>query len=118
MNDPVRVYTTPENMVSDPGPGVREIVHDPSGSSWVEYVANLYRICDFRFVPLIRKETGFTCSLDILFLRRGHPGELITQGGDIDNRIKVLFDSLKMPKDGTEVQDIPSEDEDPFFCLL
>src|SRR6266849_6098917 len=50
-----------------------------------------------QFVPLVRQSLALACSLDILFLRREEPGSLILQGGDIDNRIKTLFDALKMP---------------------
>jgi len=57
--------------------------------------------------------------LEILFLRRDNPGYLIASGGDIDNRIKVLFDGLRMPNTVAELGGIPLEpDEDPFFCLL
>lgn len=59
------------------------------------------------------------CSLDILFLRRDGPGSLVRSGGDIDNRIKVLFDALRMPQTCDEVcGDVPAKDEAPFFVLL
>jgi hypothetical protein len=118
------LQVTPVNLISHPGGGVKEVVSYVPGSApegakpWVEHVAEMYRICGFRFVPLVRKEAGFTCSLKILFLRRGHPGELISSGGDIDNRVKVLFDGLKMPKNYGEIQATPEHGEDPFFCLL
>lgn len=57
--------------------------------------------------------------MNILFLRRDNPGNLIASGGDIDNRIKVLFDGLKMPDTVSDLGGIPlGPDEDPFFCLL
>ena len=59
-----------------------------------------------------------TCALEILFLRYGHPGDLIRGRGDIDNRIKILFDALKVPQHCTEVIGGPEDGEDPFFCLL
>jgi len=45
---------------------------------------------------------------------------LIDNRGDIDNRIKVLFDGLKMPKQLAELGDYAQidADEDPFYCLL
>ena len=59
------------------------------------------------------------CALDILFLRRDGPGSLVKSGGDIDNRLKVLFDALRMPQTCDEVcGDSPALDEDPFFSLL
>ena len=40
-------------------------------------------------------------------------------GGDIDNRIKVLFDALRMPLNKSELRgQAPAKDEDPFYCLL
>jgi hypothetical protein len=57
------------------------------------------------FIPLVRKSLYLICGLRIIFLRKEDPGSLIKQGGDIDNRIKTLFDALKMPDEG----DIPEE---------
>ena len=44
----------------------------------------------------------------------------MTQCGDIDNRLKTLFDALRAPKNATEIPKgaVPGPDEDPFFCLL
>lgn len=120
------VMTTPHNMVSYPGPGVRQIMPavgnlrtHPDAKTWVEHIADSHQGCGGRFVPLVSKAGGFTCSLEILFLRRDNPGHLIASGGDIDNRIKVLFDGLRMPNTVAELGGIPLEqDEDPFFCLL
>jgi hypothetical protein len=53
-------------------------------------------------------------------LRPEPPGALITQGGDIDNRLKTLFDALRMPHNLSELPkgSVPDVDQDPFFCLL
>jgi hypothetical protein len=115
---------TPPNQVSYPGPGSKVIFPvvggDPSGKTWVDHIADSHVRCNGnRFVPLISKAGGFTCSLNILFLRRDDPGGLVESQGDIDNRIKVLFDGLRMPRDVKELGGYPIEsDEDPFFCLL
>jgi hypothetical protein len=58
--------------------------------------------------------------LSITLLRPEPPGGLITQGGDIDNRLKTLFDALTMPR---HINALPTgvkiePDESPFFCLL
>lgn len=50
-----------------------------------------------KFIPLVRESMALICGLDVLFLRKEEPGALIKQGGDIDNRIKTLFDGLKVP---------------------
>jgi hypothetical protein len=74
----------------------------PDGSnSESNKIANRYKEGSFRFLPLITKENGLACKLDILFLRRDSPGGLVENGGDLDNRIKVLFDSLKVPDRGS-----------------
>lgn len=81
-------------------------------------MADKFARCGFRFLPLIRDSSGVACSLDILFLRREEPGALV-HAGDIDNRIKVLFDALKMPDDCNQVAGCtPDANEDPFHCLL
>jgi hypothetical protein len=105
-----------------PGPP-RHIVSchpDATGAkTWVEHVADRWTRCGGRFVPLISKQGSFTCVLNILFLRRDGPGNLISSGGDIDNRVKVLLDSLKMPRTTDDLGGMPIEkDENPFFCLL
>ena len=76
--------------------------------------------CGFRFVPLVRKNGGVSCSIDILFLRRDNPGSIVRSGGDIDNRVKVLFDALRIVDNCSELPagTVPAEGEDPFFCLL
>ena len=87
--------------------------------NWVEHIADDHTRCGGRFVPLVSERGGFTCSLDILFLRRDGPGNLIENGGDIDNRVKVLLDGLRMPTVVPEMGGYGFEaDEDPFFCLL
>lgn len=82
-------------------------------------LAQRYARCGYHFLPLISGFFSLACSLDILFLRRDGPGSLVKSGGDIDNRIKVLFDALRMPQTCDEIcGDSPAEDETPFFCLL
>lgn len=91
-----------------------------AGASEVETMARRFARCGFRFVPLVNKRLELVCSLDILFLRRENPGDLILRGGDVDNRIKTLLDALRLPADGSELPAncAPEADEDPFFCLL
>jgi len=88
--------------------------------TWIEHIADDHITCNGnRFVPLVSEAGGFTCSLNILFLRRDNPGSLIRHGGDIDSRIKVLFDGLKMPKQVSELGGWQVDaDENPFFVLL
>jgi len=100
--------------ITDPVTGVERIHRG------IDWIANKYSRCGYRFLPLVREDWGIACSLDILFLRRDGPGSLIKSGGDIDNRIKVLFDALRIPRETQEIPsgDKPTDDEDPFYCLL
>jgi hypothetical protein len=87
---------------------------------YIESLARRFvRSNGYRFVPLVNKELDLICGLDILFLRRENPGNLVSNSGDVDNRIKTLLDALKVPEDGGELlKSPPSEDEQPFYCLL
>jgi hypothetical protein len=72
----------------------------------------------YGFVPLVTEEKFLRCSLDILLLRPGEP-KLIRNSGDLDAKVKTVFDALKMPASLDECGGIgPQEDETPFFCLL
>jgi len=59
------------------------------------------------------------CALEITFLRREKPGSIIQHGGDLDNRLKTLFDALRMPQSDAELGGIVPETENArVFCLL
>lgn len=80
-----------------------------------------YRITlgGFEFVPLIHRPHELACTLEILFLRRGKPGAIIRHGGDLDNRLKTLFDALRMPHDTSELAGItPAAPGERVYCLL
>jgi hypothetical protein len=73
----------------------------------------------FNFLPLVTEAVALRCSLDILFLRTdGFP--FVLRGGDIDGRLKILFDSMRMPDKGDElpVGAAPEVTENPMFILL
>jgi hypothetical protein len=73
-----------------------------------------------RFYFLISDYLKMVVDLSILFLFPNEVGSIISHGGDIDNRLKTLFDALRVPGDQNEVPK-----SDPFdysdkglFCLL
>ncbi len=74
----------------------------------------------FQFAPLVTQRIHLVCELEITLLRPEPPGSVITQSGDIDNRLKTLFDGLRMPRHLAELvpSDSPKSNETPFFCLL
>lgn len=92
--------------------------------SFLDYFGNQNKVVSVgdhihRFVPLITEANYAGCSLDVLFLRRDVPGGIVKHGGDIDNRLKVLFDALRMPRETQEVDDsAQASEENPCFCLL
>ena len=55
-----------------------------------------------RFVPLVCSEFDLLCKLDILLLRKDKPGGII-YARDIDNRLKVIFDALRVPQHEGEI---------------
>ena len=71
---------------------------------------------DKTYIPLVRKSLSLNCRLNILFLRQEDPGELVLQGGDLDGRIKTLFDALRKP-DADIARKYPQQ-YDPLYCLL
>jgi hypothetical protein len=74
----------------------------------------------YNFVPLVLREMELQCSVEVLYLRAGRHGDVLTSAGDIDNRLKTLFDALSMPRDASQVGKYtsPEEGETPFYCLL
>jgi hypothetical protein len=74
----------------------------------------------FKFMPLVCDHLKLIAQVNILLLKHEEPGRIVTQGGDIDNRLKTLLDALRIPKNTNEIpeDDTPKDDELPFYCLL
>jgi hypothetical protein len=88
------------------------------GITLLEHTAANFHQNGYRFVPLVTRELCLICKLEILMLRHGEPGGVIS-AGDIDNRVKTLLDALRKPRSANELGGAtPADDEDPFFCLL
>lgn len=66
--------------------------------------------------PLVRQSMHMVCDLDITFLRKGVPGRLISSKGDLDNRVKVLFDALRVPTED-EIRGLHTQGHG-VLCLL
>jgi hypothetical protein len=76
----------------------------------------------FNWKPIVTKGNGLICKLDVLLLRQGNPGNVLY---DIDNKLKTLFDALRMPIGPQELgegtsqgKQLPQSDENPFYVLL
>ncbi|WP_194904211.1 hypothetical protein [Catenulispora rubra] len=80
----------------------------------------LKEVAGHGFAALVISGQQLYAELDIVLLRPGTPGGIVVTGGDIDNRLKTLFDALRRPIDPQEIPKnwSPAEDEDPLFCLL
>ena len=90
------------------------------GSKSKTAVNLIRKIGEFEFVPLVSQDLHLICELEIFMVRPESPGAIITQGGDIDNRLKTLFDALRIPHNINELPKgvSPETSETPFFCLL
>jgi hypothetical protein len=56
--------------------------------------------------------------LDITFLRQQAAGQLIGDGGDIDNRVKTLLDALSVPPPAQANFFSDTGPSRPIFCVL
>ncbi|MDG4820271.1 hypothetical protein O7635_00095 [Asanoa sp. WMMD1127] len=72
------------------------------------------------FAAVVHDLYHLRARLRLLMLRRDSPGGSIIHGGDVDNRLKTLFDALQRPQRAQEIPDdwSPSADEEPLHCLL
>ena len=69
------------------------------------------------FAPLI---SNTACEIDVALLRQEAPGQLLGDGGDLDNRMKTLFDALRKPstREAQQAKIAPLPDDEPIHCLL
>src|SRR5467141_3966724 len=93
---------------------IRLCVHDQLKMLWRGFPFNEFRdhhfsdaeskklVGDVTYLPLVRKSAHLIAELDILLLRDEVPGRIIVGGGDIDNRLKTLFDALRCPHTAEE----------------
>ena len=84
-----------------------------------DYLALQFARVGYNFVPLVTERLSLACGLDVLFIRPSMPGEIM-KSGDVDGRLKTLFDALRMPgsKDELGGYVVPDADEKPFDVLL
>lgn len=80
----------------------------------------LYTGMERDYACLINERLKLYSELDILFLRTSEPGQIITNGGDIDNRLKTLFDALRRPQSNDEFPKNEQlvETPNPCHCVL
>lgn len=71
-----------------------------------------------KYVPLVSTKLKIFAELDVLFLTANKPGDIIHNGGDLDNRMKTLLDGLTTPANN-QVPPADFQTTDGYFhCLL
>jgi len=68
-------------------------------------------------MPLVRASAHLLAELDVQILRSDEVGNIVTNNGDLDNRLKTLFDGLRSPV-ATDNGTIPPGTPEPFYSLL
>ena len=66
--------------------------------------------------PLVTTENKLICEISILMLRPNNSMSIV-QGGDIDGRVKTIFDALSIPVNGDVLTKFPDPPE-IFYTLL
>ena len=70
-------------------------------------------------IPVVASKAHLVAEIAITILRPEAPGSIVTQCGDIDNRLKTLLDALRMPQNVGELGKGTSErEEGDLYCLL
>lgn len=76
-------------------------------------------VCGFDVIPLVTWHNGLACRLDITVVGDTRSAAAVIGDGDLDNRLKVLFDGLRIPKGPSEVPaPMFGSGNDELFCLL
>ncbi len=71
------------------------------------------------FAPLVARSLHLFLELEVLLLRAEAAGRIVSGGGDIDNRLKTLFDALRAPISKQEIKDRARvSSRDPLVVLL
>lgn len=85
----------------------------------VPYLERRFTRFGWRFVPLVTGFMKLRCSVHVLLLRPDQPGSVIASG-DLDNRLKTLFDALRLPQTREELGGTgePVDADQPMYCLL
>ena len=72
---------------------------EPQKYPYSDLLIAKHKMHDVSWHPLVTTESGLICEVNILMLRP-NDSKSIVQGGDIDGRVKTIFDALSIPKNG------------------
>ncbi len=103
----------------DPLAGSKEMVTFPTPEKRPE-ICLIEELNGVFFAPLISDRLALSAQITVTMLRPEKPGQVIQQSGDIDNRLKTLFDALSVPPHPEHLPKsfAPAVDEVPIYCLL
>lgn len=74
----------------------------PKDQHTAKGLSEIFTLGNYNFVPLLTRGMGAICKIDVLYLRAGAPGSAFSSG-DIDNRLKTLFDGLTVPREEAQL---------------
>jgi hypothetical protein len=117
----IRRFIHPQLATLWEQPPLTDLKEALPGGQWAPADSPFARLVGpFTFRPLVTAAYDVVAEIDITFLRPEPPGLLVSNSGDIDNRIKTLLDALRMPQNLGELpaNDAPAAEESPFCVLL
>ncbi len=85
-----------------------------------ENLCLIEEVGDHYFAAFISEKLFLNAELVITMLRPQAPGNIIMQSGDIDNRLKTLFDALSVPAQENQIPNniAINNPNNPIYCLL
>ena len=102
----------------EPADSLYEFLRTPEQAPEGE-AALIKQVSGFKFAPLVSSQLQTLAELDILLLKPQPLGDIVQQGGDIDNRLKTLLDAMTIPNPEQISDEYPPlKNESPLFCLL
>lgn len=117
-----RLWSITEHLGSGKSPDAGRVFTDETIADvdWSpKKLAQKHGHSGWSFIPLVTRELKMFCEIDMVFLRPGHAGGVI-RAGDIDNRLKTLFDCMKIPDKNENYREFSenTEAERQLYCLL
>ena len=130
---PLPATTTKNKRVNDKR-RIRMALHPQLKTLWKQHPLNKYhhyieippqsetfvkRVERYSFAPLVTDVLKLHAELSLTVLRPGPLTGILTGGGDLDNRLKTLFDALRCPQNIDELGGQENAyDDELTFCLL
>lgn len=70
------------------------------------------------YMPLVTDRLHLGAELEVRLFSAVKPGGILNQHGDIDNRLKTLFDALSIPTSQQQLADGDIDSDGRTYCLL